>query len=117
VSSNQAPFPGGREAIKEEWVVQKLLRVIPKHLSQVVVVIEVTQDLSKMTLENVSGRLRTTGDHATEDDVMPPPHADGKISLTEELWKEKLCHCSDTRQGLSSGSHSGEQQAQEVVVA
>jgi hypothetical protein len=30
------------EVIKEQQVVQKLLRVVPKHLSQVAVVIEVT---------------------------------------------------------------------------
>jgi hypothetical protein len=42
VSSNQEPLSGGGAVIKEEQVMQKLLRVIPKHLSQVTVVIEVT---------------------------------------------------------------------------
>jgi hypothetical protein len=46
------------EVIKEQQVVQKLLRVIPKHLSQVAVAIEVTQDLSKLTLEDADGRMR-----------------------------------------------------------
>jgi hypothetical protein len=67
------------EEIKEQLVVQKLLRVIPKHLSQVAVAIEVTQDLSKLTLEDVGGRLRAAEDRAEEDDVLPPPRVDGKL--------------------------------------
>jgi hypothetical protein len=42
------------KVINEQQVVQKLLWVIPKHLSQVAVAIEVTQDLSKRTLEDVN---------------------------------------------------------------
>jgi hypothetical protein len=72
------------EVIKEQQVVQKLLRVIPKHLSQVAVVIEVTQDLSKLTLEDAGGRLRTVEDRVVEDGALPPPRVDGKLLLTEE---------------------------------
>jgi hypothetical protein len=72
------------EVIKEQQVVQKLLRVVPKHLSQVAVVIEVTQDLSKLTLEDAGGRLRTVEDRVVEDDALPPPRVDGKLLLTEE---------------------------------
>jgi hypothetical protein len=70
--------------IKEQQVVQKLLRVVPKHLSQVAVVIEVTQDLSKLTLEDAGGRLRTVEDRVVEDGALPPPRVDGKLLLTEE---------------------------------
>jgi uncharacterized coiled-coil protein SlyX len=66
-----------REVIKEQQIVQKLLRVIPKHLSQVAVAIEVTQDLSKLKLEVVGGRLRAVEDRSMEDDALPPPHVDG----------------------------------------
>jgi hypothetical protein len=72
--------------IKEQWVVSKLLRVIPKHQSQVAIAIEVTQDLSKLTLEDVGGRLRAAEDRAMEDDALPPPRVDGKL-LMEEQWK------------------------------
>jgi hypothetical protein len=72
------------EVIKEQQVIQKLLRVVPKHLSQVAVAIEVTQDLSKLTLEDVGGRLRAAEDRAMEDDALPPPRVDGKLLLTEE---------------------------------
>jgi hypothetical protein len=70
------------------------------------VAIEVTQDLSKLTLEDVGSRLRAAEDHAVEDDALPPPHVDGKLLLTEEQWKEKMRQRSNTRQG-SFGS--GEQ--------
>jgi hypothetical protein len=92
------------EVIKEQQVIQKLLRVIPKHLSQVAVTIEVTQDLSKLTLEDVGGRLRAAEDRAMEDDALPPPRVDGKLLLTDEQWKEKMRQRSNTGQGSSNGS-------------
>jgi hypothetical protein len=89
--------------IKEQQVVQKLLQVIPKHLSQVAVTIEVTQDLSKLMLEDVGGKLRAAEDRAMEDDVLPPPRVDGKLLLMEEQWKEKMGQRSNTGQGSSGG--------------
>jgi hypothetical protein len=47
-------------------------------------VIEVTQDLSKLTLQDASAE-----DRAEEDDALPLLHIDGKLLLTEEQWKEK----------------------------
>jgi hypothetical protein len=91
------------EEIKEHQVVQKLLRVVPKHLSQVAITIEVTQDLSKLTLEDAGGRLREAEDHA-EEDALPPPRVDGKLLLTEEQWKETTRQRSDVGQGSSGGS-------------
>jgi hypothetical protein len=87
------------DVIKEQQVVQKLLRVVPKHLSQVAMVIEVTQDLSKLTLEDAGGRLRATEDRAMEDDALPPPCVDSKLLLPEEQWKEKMCQRSNAGQG------------------
>jgi hypothetical protein len=91
------------EVIKEQQVVQKLLWVVPKHLSQVVIAIEVNQDLSKLTLEDAGGRLRAAEDRAMEDDALPPPRIDGKLLLTEEQWKEKMHQRSNARQGSSGG--------------
>jgi hypothetical protein len=91
------------EVIKEQQVVQKLLRVVPKHLSQVAVAIEVTQDLSKLTLEDADGRLRAAEDRAMEDNALPPPRLDGKLLLMEEQWKEKMRQRSNTGQGSSGG--------------
>jgi hypothetical protein len=90
------------EVIKEQQVVQKLPRVVPKHLSLVTVAIEVTQDLSKLTLEDAGGRLRTAEDHTVEDDALPPPRVDDKLLLTEEQWK-KSHQRSDAGQGLYGG--------------
>jgi hypothetical protein len=45
--------------------------------------IEVTQDLSKLTLEDVGGRLCVAEDRAVEDDALPPLHVDSKLLLTE----------------------------------
>jgi hypothetical protein len=78
------------EVIKEQQDVQKLLRVILKNLSQVAVSIKVTQDLSKLTLEDAGGRLRAAKDRAMEDDALPPPRVDGKLLLTEEQLNEKM---------------------------
>jgi hypothetical protein len=68
----------------------------------VAIAIEVTQDLSKLTLEDAGGRLRAAEDCAMEDDALrPPPHVDGKLLLTEEQWKEKMRQCSNAGQGSS----------------
>jgi hypothetical protein len=91
------------EVIKEQQVVQKLLRVVPKHLSQAGVTIEVTQDLSKLTLEDAGDRLQAAEDRAMEDDALPPPRVDGKLLLTEEQWKEKMHQRSNAGQGSSGG--------------
>jgi hypothetical protein len=91
------------DVIKEQQVVQKLLRVILKHLSQVAITIEVTQDLSKLTLEDAGGRLRAAEDHAMEDDALPPPRVDDKLLLMEEQWKEKMRQCSNAGQRSSGG--------------
>jgi hypothetical protein len=63
-------------------------------------------------MEDVDGRLCTV-----EDDTMPPPRVDSMMLLTEELWKEKAMPVQRHGAGSSSGSHSGEQRGQEVIVA
>jgi hypothetical protein len=79
------------------------MRVVPKHLSLVAIAIEVTQDLSKLILDDVGGRLRAVEDHAEEDDALPPPRVDGKLLLREEQWKEKASQRSDVGQGSFGG--------------
>ena len=46
------------ETIQPQRVVEKLLRAVPKSLRQVAVAIQVTADLSTLTLEDASGQLR-----------------------------------------------------------
>jgi hypothetical protein len=64
-------------------VVEKLLRTVPKSFRQVAIAIQVSTDLSKLMLEDASGRLRAAQEAEQEDDV-PPPHADGKVYLMHE---------------------------------
>jgi hypothetical protein len=90
-------------ALSERRSRSSRLRVVSKHLSQVAIVIEVTQDLSKLTLEDAGGRLRAVEDRAKEDDALPPPRIDGKLLLTEEQWREKTRQHSDAGQSSSGG--------------
>jgi hypothetical protein len=85
------------------------LRVILKHISQVAVTIEVTQDLSKLTLEDASGRLWAAEDRVMEDDAVPPPHVDDKLLLIDKQWKEKMRQRSNAGQGSSGGGKKGAQ--------
>ena len=69
------------EMIQPRRLVENLLRVVPKSLRQVAVAIQVTADLSTLTLEDASGRLRAAQECDAEDDGPPPPRADGKLDL------------------------------------
>lgn len=97
------------ETIPESKVFEKLLRVAPKRLSHVAVAIEVTADLSKLTLEDVGGRLRAAEDRDAEDDAPPPARSDGQLLLTKEQWMEKMRQSGDTGQTSSKGGRGGEQ--------
>jgi hypothetical protein len=52
----------------------------------VAVAIEVTADLSKLTVEDVGGRLRAAEDRAAEDNEVAPENTDGRLLLTMEQW-------------------------------
>jgi hypothetical protein len=69
----------------------------------VAITIQVTQDLSKLTLEDTGGRLRAVEDRAMKDDALPPPLIDSKLLLMEEQWKEKMRQRSNIGQGSSGG--------------
>ena len=60
-------------------MVEKPLRVIPKSLHWVAVAIQVTADLSTLTLEDASGQLRAVQECDAVDDGPPPPCADGAV--------------------------------------
>jgi len=46
----------------------------------------VSANLATLTLEDATGRLRVAKEAEAEDDVAPPPGADGKLLLTMEQW-------------------------------
>jgi hypothetical protein len=68
-----------RDTILLRRVVDKLLRVVPKSLQQVVVAIQVTTYLATLSLEDASLWLRAP---EVEDDAVPPPGAGGKLYFT-----------------------------------
>jgi hypothetical protein len=86
--------------------VEKLLRVVPKSLRQVAVAIQVSADLSTLTLEDTSGRLRAAQEADAEDDEAPPPRADGKLYLTWEQW-EAQARREKVERGDSSSAGGG----------
>ncbi|XP_039851483.1 uncharacterized protein LOC120709931 [Panicum virgatum] len=77
------------ETIPQCSVVEKLLRVVPKSLRQVAIAIQVTANLSTLTQEDASGRLRAAQECDAEDDSPPSPRADGKLYLTQEQWEAR----------------------------
>jgi hypothetical protein len=74
------------ETITPRRVVEKLLRTVPRSLIQVAVAIQVSANLSTLTLEDASGRLRAAQDAEAEDDGAPLPGTDGKLYLTMDQW-------------------------------
>jgi hypothetical protein len=83
----------------------------------VTIAIEVTQDLSKLMLEDVGGRFRAAEDRAVEDDALPPPRVDGKLLLTEEQWKEKTRQCSDAGHVISVTTMGASTTVQEIATS
>ena len=82
-------------------VVAKYLRVARPQYMQLVISIETLLDVSQLSIEEVTGRLKA----ADDDEPSPPQNASGKLLLTEEQWIEKY-----KRKGQESsrgGSSSG----------
>jgi hypothetical protein len=103
MSNLVAALASVEEEIPKLVQVAKLLRVVPKRLAQVAVAIDVIVDLTKLTLEDASGRLRATEDRAAEDDAPPPARADDKLNLTAEQWEARVKNQND------AGGSTGEQ--------
>ncbi|WVZ50904.1 hypothetical protein U9M48_002110 [Paspalum notatum var. saurae] len=80
---NQLAILGDPEPYKK--VVEKYLRMAKPRFKQLVLSIETLLDISALSLEEVTGRLK-----AAEDDEPPPSSsAGGKLYLTEEQWLER----------------------------
>lgn len=86
----------------EEKVVEKFLRVAPERYTQLVLSIETLLDLSTLSIEEVTGRLRTVEDRRPAKGG----ESGGKLLLTEEEWAARV----KERQGESStgGNKSGD---------
>jgi hypothetical protein len=85
----------------DEKVVAKYLRVVRPRYNQLVISIETLLDISQLSIEEVTGRLKAA------DDVEPvPAHtANGKLLLTEEQWVEK--YKKKDQESSRGGSSSG----------
>lgn len=89
--------------LPEVDVVNKLLNVVPKHLSQIAISIETLLDVSDLSIEEVTGRLRA----AEKRKAKPKEIVDSgsHLMLTEEQWLARLKHREQS--GESSGTAPG----------
>jgi hypothetical protein len=68
----------------DDKVVLKYLRIAHPRYKQLVLSIETLLDVSTLSIEEVTGRLKTA-----EEDTIESSVAEGKLLLTEEEWAEK----------------------------
>ncbi|KAL6600448.1 hypothetical protein ACP70R_045248 [Stipagrostis hirtigluma subsp. patula] len=101
------------EAMEDERAVEKMLRVVPAKFNQVAVSIEMLMDLSKVSMEELVGRLSVA-----EDRINGKKETDGesRLLLTEDQWEARrrsgkerarggeARHDGDARRGGSNGN-------------
>lgn len=76
------------DPLEEEKVVQKFLRVVPSRFVQVAIAIEQLLDLKTLSIEEVTGRLRTVEERYRPGDNDGAVDG-GRLLLTEEQWLER----------------------------
>ncbi|XP_073357896.1 uncharacterized protein [Aegilops tauschii subsp. strangulata] len=79
--------------VQESGVVAKFLRVVPQQYAQVAIAIETLLDVSTLSLDEVTGRLRVVQDRISENAA--ESQSGGRLLLTEEEW--------DTRKRSAQG--------------
>ncbi|KAK3121549.1 hypothetical protein QOZ80_8BG0656020 [Eleusine coracana subsp. coracana] len=67
----------------DQKVVEKYLRLVPKTFGQVAVSIETLLDISTLTVDDITNRLKAV---ENRDSNTPDVDAPGKLLLTEEQW-------------------------------
>jgi hypothetical protein len=83
--------------------VKKYLRVVRPRYKQLVVSMEAFVDISKLSIEEITGTLKSSDD--AEEDTPPAPNsATGKLLLTHEEWMERYRQGDSARGGSSTGS-------------
>jgi hypothetical protein len=75
----------GNSDIDEQKTVEKYLCIVPKKYTQIALSMETLLDLSTMSIEEVTGRLKAVDDHE-EVPLANPISANGKLLFTEEQW-------------------------------
>jgi hypothetical protein len=91
------------DEITDAEVVKKLLQVVPEHLSQAAVSLEMFLDLNKVSIEEVIGRL-----HVFEERGRPKDITDsmGRLMLCEEDWEARR-KARQEQESSDGGSSSG----------
>ena len=82
--------------MEEQKVVEKYQQVVPKIFSQIALSIETLLDLSTLTLEEVTWRLKVVEDRLDPEEL---PAIGGKLLLTEGQW---LACMKEQKQGEGS---------------
>jgi len=93
----------GDEDITEERAVEKLLRAVPSKYKQIALAVQTMLDLSTMTIEEATGRLKAVDDHDDETSG-GAVNIGGRLYYTEESW---LAHQKEQKKGEATGSVSG----------
>ena len=74
------------DTVEESKVVAKFLRVVPPQFAQVAIAIETLLDISTLSLDEVTGRLRVVQDRL--DDAQGANSSQGgRLLLTREEWQ------------------------------
>lgn len=68
-------------------VVEKLLRVVPSKFAQIALSIETILDVSTLSIEEVTGRLRVVEDRFPDDTIN---NTSSKLLLTEGEWAARM---------------------------
>lgn len=86
------------DTIDDGRIVRKTLHVVPKRYSQVEIAIKTLLDLDNLSLEELTGRLRTVEDRLNEEEAA----AGASLLYTKEEWEARCGHRSPG-DGSSSG--------------
>ena len=89
------------DEIIEQRLIEKYLRVVPAKFEQIALSIETLLDLSELTLEDVTGRLKAVEDRAA---AATPASTSSRLLLTEEEWRAR---CREQAGSPSTSGRSG----------
>jgi hypothetical protein len=77
------------EVLGDSRVARKVLCIVPRHLKQLVVSIEIHGDLNKMTLDELVGQLEVAEDADTEDEPTTKGGSGDQLLLTRAQWEAR----------------------------
>lgn len=96
--------------ITEAEVVQKLLQVVPEHLQQIAISIETLLDVNELSLEEVTGRLRSVEQRKQRKTAAASSRVDanGRLLFTEEEWLAKFRKAASLQDAAHSSGSNGD---------